>query len=305
MSWIPGNDPCAGEDPCPEAVERVIVPRTADIGGFEVRRVLPFRERRMVGPFIFWDEMGPGEFLTGDGIDVLPHPHIGLATVTFLERGSLEHRDSLGSATTIEPGDVNLMTAGAGIVHSERTGAEVRARPSSLAGIQCWLALPRDVENSSPTFERVAKERLPTIDDGGLHARVILGEVFGARSPVTTHSPTVYADVRMDAGASWEVPKEIEERAFYILEGELSVDGLDVPAHRLLVLKPGFAATVRARSACRWMLLGGDAMDGPRHIWWNFVASSKDAIEAAKERWRAGEFPMVPGDDGERTPLPA
>ncbi|MEM7262374.1 MAG: pirin family protein [Planctomycetota bacterium] len=303
MSWIPGTHPT---DPPgdPDSVEMTIAPRTADLGGFEVQRVLPCRDRRMVGPFIFWDEMGPGEFLTGDGLDVLPHPHIGLSTVTFLTRGSLEHRDSVGSYRVIEPGAVNLMTAGSGIVHSERTGPEVRARTSHLAGIQSWLASPMKTEDSAPSFEHTGKSDLPVLEADGLHVRVILGEAYGARSPVSLDWSTTYLDVKLEAGAKLPLSAETEERAVYVLRGDAMVAGLDTPEHHMLVLKPGHDVTISARTTTHLMVLGGAAMDGPRFIWWNFVASSRERIEEAKERWRHREFPELASDPDEFTPLP-
>ena len=304
MSLLPGNDPTNDGNPCPDAVEMVIVPRTADLGGFEVRRVLPFRNKRMVGPFIFWDEIGPGEFLSGQGLDVLPHPHIGLSTVTFLEEGRLEHRDSVGSFQVIEPGDVNLMHAGSGIVHSERTVATDRASGYRMAGIQSWLASPLDQEDAAPAFIHASKEDLPVLTGEGAEVRVILGESFGERSPVATPWPTLYLDVRLDAGAKLPIEAETEERALYGIAGEVRIEGVEYPSQRMLVLKPGFTATIEAVTPARFMVLGGAVMDGPRHIWWNFVASSKERIEEAKEKWRAREFPEVPGDADEFVPLP-
>lgn len=282
----------------------IIVPRSADVGNLEVRRVLPFRNKRMVGPFIFWDEMGPGEFLTNEGLDVLPHPHIGLSTVTFLESGSLQHRDSVGSNQIIEPGDVNLMRAGTGIAHSERTPQAVRGGPSRLAGIQSWLASPKDAEDSDPRFSHTPQAALPVIEEAGARVRVILGEAFGATSPVPLDWPTIYLDVRLDVGSSVPLPTEIEERAVYVLSGELSIAGTDCPAHQMLVLRPGYAATATAKTPCRFMVLGGAVMDGPRYIWWNFVASSRERIEHAKEKWRERRFPLVTGDTKDFVPLP-
>ena len=304
MSWIPGVDPTKDGGACPDAVDMVIVPRTADLGNFEVRRVLPFRNKRMVGPFIFWDEMGPGEFLTGEGIDVLPHPHIGLSTVTFLTQGTLEHRDSVGSHQVIEPGAVNLMRAGQGIVHSERTGATVRENASKLAGIQCWLASPEATEDAEPSFHHTPQAELPSLSAEGAHVRVILGEAYGLRSPVELDWSTVYVDVELEAGAKLPITAEYEERAIYVIDGSLAVEGVDYSTQRMLVLKPGHDMTLTARTHCRFMILGGAVMDGPRYIYWNFVASSRERIEEAKERWREQRFPEVPGDDEEFTPLP-
>lgn len=258
----------------------------------------------MVGPFIFWDEMGPGEFLTGEGLDVLPHPHIGLATVTFLTRGSLEHRDSVGSYRVIEPGAVNLMTAGSGIVHSERTGPEVRRGTSHLAGIQSWLASPRNREDAPPSFDHTGESDLPVLDDDGVRLRVILGEAYGARSPVPLDWSTLYLDVNLEAGAKLPLSAETEERAIYVLRGDVTVAGVAAPEHHMLVLKPGADVTIAARTATHLMVLGGAVMDGPRFIWWNFVASSRERIEEAKERWRQRSFPELASDPDEFTPLP-
>ena len=304
MSWIPGADPDAGLDPCPDAIDLVIVPRSADIGGFSVSRVLPFRERRTVGPFIFWDEMGPGEFLTGQGVDVLPHPHIGLSTVTYLEEGSMVHRDSVGSHQVIEPGDVNLMRAGSGVVHSERTGTEVRQGPSKLSGIQSWLASPLATEDAPASFQHVGKASLPILEEPGVTARVVLGEYAGAKAPVDLDWETLYLDVQLDAGAKFELNADTEERAIYTFRGSLSCEGTEFPRQRMLVIKPGFTATLRAEEDARFLVLGGAPLDGPRKIWWNFVASSRERIEEAKERWRKREFPEVPGEGPEFVPLP-
>ncbi len=304
MSWLPGARAERDGRPCPEELELVIVPRTADVGGFEVRRVLPFRDRRMVGPFIFWDEMGPGEFLSGQGLDVKPHPHIGLSTVTFLTEGSLVHRDSLGSHQLVAPGDVNLMSAGAGIVHSERTAAETRDAPSRLAGVQSWIATPRAAEEATPTFVHAEAARLPHVDAEGAQIRVILGEAFGVRSPVPLPWDTLYLDVQLDAGARLQLPLETEERALYVLSGDIEIDGRGFPPHHMLVFRSGADVVVRATSSTRAMVLGGAVMDGPRHIWWNFVSSSRERIEQAKRDWLERRFPDVPGDEEEFIPLP-
>ena len=287
-----------------DSLERVIVPRTADIGGLEVRRVLPFRDRRMVGPFIFWDEMGPGEFLSGQGLDVRPHPHIGLSTVTFLTRGSLVHRDSLGSQQVIAPGDVNLMTAGSGIVHSERTGESVRSAPSPLAGVQSWVALPKASEGSAPTFAHTPAATLPLIEGDGARIRLILGAAFGARSPVSLAWETLYLDIQLDRSARLALPTDTEERALYVLSGCIAVDGQSYPSQRMLVARRDAEVVIQATQPTHLMLLGGAVMDGPRHIWWNFVSSSKERIEQAKRDWSDRRFPEIPGDDEEFVPLP-
>lgn len=304
MSWMPGADPELNTD-CPDAVEVVIVPRTGDLGEFEVRRALPSRKKRMVGPFIFWDEMGPGEFLTGKGIDVRPHPHIGLSTVTYLFDGKLQHRDSLGTDLEIEPGALNLMSAGKGIVHSERTSQKVRQTPSRLFGIQSWLAQPKTLEDSEPRFIHHSREELPLVEGEGKKVKVLLGQAYGAASPAATDWDTLYLDVHLEAGASLPVPVEAEERAVYPLFGTVEIAGETYPANQMIVLRPGREVTIRAIEPVRLAILGGQAMDGPRHIWWNFVASSKERIEQAKEDWRQGRFDKVPGDDKEFIPLPA
>ena len=297
-------DPMPGDAAAADAIETVIVPRARDLGGFEVRRALPSAQRQMVGPFIFFDQFGPVLMQSGQGIDVRPHPHIGLATVTWLFDGTIHHRDSLGSVQPIAPGELNWMTAGRGIVHSERTAPAERARERKIFGIQSWVALPKAHEDTAPGFEHVAMEKLPLIEDKGITARVVAGSIYGATSPVKTHSDLFYADVKMMAGAALPVPVEHEERGLYVAEGEIEVAGQAFAAGRLLVFRPGDAITIRARSNARLMLLGGEPMDGPRYIWWNFVASSKDRIEAAKDDWKQARFGIVPGDDKEFIPLP-
>jgi redox-sensitive bicupin YhaK (pirin superfamily) len=301
MSWqlVTNN----GEEDSPQDIEMVILPRTGDIGGFEVQRALPFRHRRLVGPFVFWDQMGPGEFLTGQGVDVRPHPHIGLSTVTYLFDGSLDHRDSLGTFCTITPGDVNLMTAGSGIVHSERTGQDVRLGPSRLYGIQSWVATPKALEEGAPRFHHQPKAELPTWSFEGVQGRLLMGDFQGLRSPVPTDWQTVYADIDMQRGARISVPPEHEERALYLLQGDVVVAGVPFSPGRMLVLKPGRSVDLTAQTPARVLLLGGATMDGPRYIWWNFVSSSRDRIEEAKKAWAAGAFPAVPGET-EHTPLP-
>ena len=303
MSWQACDDPKFGDSESCNLIDLVVVPRTADIGGFEVRRALPTRERRMVGPFIFFDEMGPGEFLSGAGLDVRPHPHIGLATVTYLFDGTIDHRDSLGTHMTIEPGDVNWMTAGRGIAHSERTGAEVRTHPSRLAGIQSWVALPRSAEETAPDFVHHDKGTLPVIGGEGKQVRLIVGSLFGQHSPVKAFSEMFYADAHMDEGSKLPLAADHEERAVYIVSGEVEIAGDRFGANQLLVFKPGDEITINATQPVRLMLLGGEAADGPRYIWWNFVSSSKERIEEAKADWANGRFDAVPGDN-EFIPLP-
>ena len=303
MSWLPGANTDSKEDGS-DSVEMVIVPRTNDIGNFEVKRALPFRNKRMVGPFIFWDQMGPGEFLTGQGIDVRPHPHIGLSTVTYLFDGSMDHKDSLGNDIRIKPGDLNLMTAGSGIVHSERTGSDVREGPSNLYGIQSWVAQPEKDEAGSPAFEHVSKESLPVFDEQGVEGRVILGEFQGLQSPVKTQWDTLYVDVALDENAVLKIPKMTEERALYVLNGAIEIGGVQYKAQQMMVLNPGDDIVVKALEPLRLMILGGATMDSKRYIWWNFVASSKERLEQAKQDWRESRFAKVPGDESEFIPLP-
>ncbi len=304
MSFFPGQDPMPGDRQSCEALERVIVPRTSDLGNFEVRRALPSAQRRMVGPFVFLDEMGPAEFRAGLGIDVRPHPHIGLATVTYLFDGEITHRDSLGTFAAIRPGEVNWMTAGRGIVHSERTAPERRVGGDTLHGLQCWVALPADKEEIEPSFFHRSAEDLPFVTDRGFSVRVVAGQAFGARSPVVTASDTVFADVAMEAGTTIPLDPDYEERAIYIVEGEIEIAGERFTGPKLLVFRPGDRIAVRAVTASHIAILGGAVLEGPRHIWWNFVSSRKDRIEQAKEDWKAARFGIVPGDETEFIPLP-
>ena len=278
--------------------------RRRDLGGFSVRRILPAAERRLVGPFIFFDHMGPADFEPGHGIDVRPHPHIALATVTYLFEGELMHRDSLGSAQPIRPGAVNWMIAGRGIVHSERTPPEVRARGGRLDGIQSWVALPKAREDDPPAFTHHAAESLPLVVRPGARLRVLAGSAFGATSPVAVASPTLYVDAALDAGATLELSDEHAERAVYVAHGAARVDGALAGQGQMIVLPPGTPSRVVADDASRLMLLGGAPLDGERHIYWNFVASSPERIEAAKRDWKEGRFPKVPGDEREFIPLP-
>jgi redox-sensitive bicupin YhaK (pirin superfamily) len=297
-------DPMPGDAAAADAIETVIVPRARDLGGFEVRRALPSAQRQMVGPFIFFDQMGPALMQAGQGVNVRPHPHIGLSTVTWLFDGSIFHRDSLGSEQPISPGELNWMTAGKGIVHSERTVPEQLAQERKLFGIQSWVALPKRHEETEPAFDHVAMEKLPVIEERGISARVIAGSLYGATSPVKTHSDLFYADVQMAAGSAIPLPPDHEERGVYVADGEIDVAGQVFEAGRLLVFRPGDAITIRARSTARLMLLGGEPMDGPRYIWWNFVSSSKERIDAAKDDWKRARFAIVPGDEKEFIPLP-
>jgi hypothetical protein len=310
MSWNPALSPDIPLGDAVDAIETVIIPRARDLGGFEVRRALPSKQRQMVGPFIFFDQMGPAEFLTGQGIDVRPHPHIGLATVTYLMKGRIHHRDSLGTDAWIAPGEVNLMVAGQGITHSERMDGPARAAPQSLFGLQTWLALPRAAEDAPAAFANAPATDLPLLEAEGKTVRVILGHAYGANAPMATPSETLYADATLAARAMLPMPDDHEDRGAYVLSGSVTVAGQDFDAGRMLVFRPGHRITLTAGpQGARVMLLGGATMDGPRHIWWNFVASSKERIDAAKEAWRAGDrahgrFKLPPHDDAEFIPAP-
>ena len=289
----------------PGSVEMVLLPRAHDVGGFEVRRALPARERQMVGPFIFFDQMGPGEFLAGHGLDVRPHPHIGLSTVTYLFDGEIMHRDSLGSAQRIRPGDVNWMTAGRGIAHSERTRTELRTQGNRLFGIQSWVALPKAAEETAPAFVHHPGATLPVAEDGGLRLRLIAGSGWGLAAPVAVSSPLFYADVVLAPGAAVPLPDAHEERAAYVLEGAVDVAGDAFDPGRMLIFRARDRMSLRAGpQGARLLLLGGAAMDGPRFVFWNFVSSSRERIEQAKGDWKAGRFGKVPGDETEFIPLP-
>jgi redox-sensitive bicupin YhaK (pirin superfamily) len=287
------------------AVEAVLIPRMHDIGGFEVRRALPASERQMIGPFIFFDQMGPGEFLAGRGLDVRPHPHIGLSTLTYLFDGAILHRDTLGTEQSITPGDVNWMTAGRGIAHSERTGMALRSHNNPLFGIQSWIALPRALEEAAPGFAHHAAATLPVLDAEGVRLRMVAGEGWGVRSPVATSSALFYADAALSPGATLPLPDHYAERGIYVLNGEVMVAGDRFTAGRMMVFRAGDRlAAVAGPQGARLLLLGGDAMDGPRILFWNFVSSSRERIEQAKADWRAGHFGVVPGDEREFIPLP-
>ena len=278
-------------------------PHRRDLGGFAVQRLLPAFPTKMVGPFIFFDHFGPVAFAPGEGVDVRPHPHIGLATVTYLFEGDMIHRDSLGIVQRIEPGAVNWMTAGSGIVHSERTPPEARERGNRLHGIQTWVALPKDRELAEPSFSHQPKASLPKIVRPGVSMRLLAGTAFGERAPTPIFSPMVYAAVEMQPGASLELPPEHEQRGVYAVDDGLSVAGEALPAQHLAVLPTGLTIRVETLTGARFMLLGGAAMDGDRLIWWNFVASSRALIDAASARWREQRFPPVPGET-EFIPLP-
>jgi len=304
MSWSPCPDPTLGDRVSTDAIETLIVPRAVDLGEMTVRRALPSTKRQMVGPFIFFDQMGPAEFLTDQGIDVRPHPHINLATLTYLFEGEILHRDSLGTEQTIQPGAVNLMRAGKGIVHSERTGEERKRNGQRLFGIQTWMALPRDQEEADPAFTHHKADALPVVDADGVRARLIAGRAFGERSSLQTASETLYVDVQLALGRSVPIDAIYDERALYTIAGTIEVAGDAFEPGQLLVLRPGEPITVSARSDARFMLFGGAPMEGPRYIWWNFVSSRPERIEAAKEEWARGRFDTVPGDEEEFIPLP-
>lgn len=287
-----------------EFIDQTILPSTHDLGGFKVHRTLPNKARTMVGPFLFFDQMGPAHLPQGQGIDVRPHPHINLSTVTYLFDGAIDHRDSLGTRARIEPGAVNLMTAGRGIVHSERSPGDEREGGPALSGIQTWLALPEHLEEMDPAFEHVTKADLPVIDAHGARSRIIMGELWGQRAPTTTYAGTIYADIALEPGASVPIDAAAEERAIYLAMGEATLEGVPIEPMTLYVLRPGIAATLRSATGGRAMLCGGDAFTTPRHVWWNFVSSRRDRINQAKREWKAGAFPVVPGDDAESIPLP-
>lgn len=304
MSFFPGNDPRPGDSPACDAIETLIIPRANDVGGFEVRRALPTARRRLVGPFIFFDRMGPAIMRSGQAMDVHPHPHIGLATVTYLFDGKVRHRDSLGTEMVIEPGDLNLMTAGRGIVHSERTPEELRGSPMAISGLQTWLALPDGGEEVDPLFENTSRASMPVIDQDGTSGRVVIGSFHGLRSPVRTASDTLYVDLRLEPGARLQIPPDAEERAIYVLDGDVEIMGDRFPADRLLAFRPGDEIVVGTQRGAHLMLFGGASLGSRRYIWWNFVSSSRERIEQAKEEWRSGRFDIVPGDAEEFIPLP-
>ena len=311
MSWSPLLDAAIPIGDAVDAIETVIIARARDLGGFEVRRALPSVQRQMVGPFIFFDQMGPAEFLTGQGVDVRPHPHIGLATVTYLLKGRIHHRDSLGTDAWIAPGEVNLMVAGQGITHSERMDGPARMAPQSLFGLQTWLAVPKSREDDPASFHNAPATALPVLEAEGKHVRLILGSAWGAKVDLPLPSETFYADATLAAGASLPLPDNHEDRGVYVLQGSVAQAGQTYGAGAMLVFRPGDRISVTAGDAgARIMVLGGATMDGPRYIWWNFVASSQDRIDGAREAWRAGDwahgrFHLPPDDAAEFIPAPA
>ncbi len=304
MSVRPASEPECAESSPERAVATVIDARPRDLGGFEVRRVLPSAARRMVGPFTFFDQMGAAVFAPGQGIDVRPHPHIGLATVTYLFDGELLHRDSLGSLQPIRPGDINWMVAGRGIVHSERSPTQQRTDGSRLHGLQLWVALPLEHEEAVPSFRHYPGSTLPHRDEGGVQLRVLAGSAYDLTSPVETLSPLFYVDALMAAGSELALPSGYEERAVYVVEGSLGCGAERAEVGRMLVFAKEVKVVLRAEQATRIVLLGGAPLDGKRYIDWNFVSSSKERLEQAKRDWREGRFPKVPGDDVEFIPLP-
>ena len=286
----------------PGPVEATVKPTNHDLGDFEVRRALPSKHRRMVGPFIFVDEFGPAHLPAGGGMDVRPHPHINLATVTWLFEGAIDHRDSLGTFSTIRPGQVNLMTAGSGIVHSERSPADERKGGGGMFGMQTWLALPDGKEEIDPAFEAI--DGLPVVEDGGARATIIMGDLWGERAATTTYAETIYAEIVLAPGGQMPIESPADERALMVVEGEATLDGEELPRYALIVVKPGDCPALRSEKGARVMLLGGESFATKRYVWWNFVSSDRDRIEQAKEDWTQGRFAKVPGDDEEWIPLP-
>jgi len=288
----------------PEGVELVITARAKDLGGFMVRRVLPFAKHRMVGPWIFFDHMGPATFQPGIGVNVRPHPHINLATVTYLFDGAILHRDSLGSYCVIQPGDINLMVAGRGIVHSEREEEAAMQQVRQLDGLQLWLALPEADEETEPQFTHYAAADIPGFNENGTAVRVMMGAAYGLRSPVKTYADTLYVEARMTFGRDLQVPMGVEERAVYVCSGQLGVEGMTLEPYHMAVLTPGAHVRLRALSdQVHFVIIGGEHLS-ERHIWWNFVSSRPERIEQAKADWADGRFPKVPGDEVEFIPLP-
>ena len=285
-------------------IEMIVEPAVHDLGDFKVNRTLPARSRTMVGPFIFIDEFGPARLPPGRGMDVRPHPHINLATVTYLFEGAIEHRDSIGSHAVIEPGAINLMTAGSGIVHSERSPRELRPDGPSLYGMQTWIALPDGREEVAPAFDHVPSDRLPLIEDNHVSARVLMGSLWGETAATRCDSPTIYADIRLGPGGSIPLEAGADERAVMLVGGEARLDGDALALYALYLLRPGLEARLESGSGARLMLMGGQAFSTRRYVFWNFVSSSRDRINQAKEDWKARRFALIPGDDQEFIPLP-
>ncbi len=284
-------------------IELIIPFRPANIGGFDVRRVLPFRKRRSVGPFVFVDDFGPVEIVSSTALDVLPHPHIGLATVTYLFSGRMIHRDSLGSVQPIEPGEVNWMTAGRGVVHSERVSGAENPPGTDLVGLQTWVALPESLEESDPSFAHHSSDELPLIEDKGVRVRLILGDLFGASSPVATVGNPFYAECDLTDGTTLSIPANLQERAAYILKGEVTIVGQTIPSGNMAVFTEATAVEIKAKGDVKFMILGGDRLEKPRFMWWNFVSSRQELIEQARIDWRDRKFPEIPNETG-FVPLP-
>jgi len=304
MSFFPGNDPASGDPFSCDALELVLVPRSVDLDDFAVRRALPHTKRRTVGPYVFFDHFGPAEFKAGRGLDVRPHPHIGLSTLTYLYDGEIIHRDTLGVNAAIRPGEVNWMTAGRGIVHSERTAPERRTDGEPLHGLQLWVAMMAKDEENDPNFSHHSGDELPVVNGEGKTARIVAGKMFGAASPLKTFIDAVFADVALEAGASVPLDADYEERAVYVSSGEIEIAGDRFQTGQMLIFRPGDRISVKAVSPSRFAIVGGAPLDGPRHVWWNFVSSRRERIEQAKEEWKKGWFGKVPGDEIEFIPLP-
>lgn len=306
MTYLDCPDPKLGDTASVDAIDTIIIPRSRDLGGFNVRRALPSRKRQMVGPFIFFDQMGPAEFTLGEGLDVRPHPHINLATLTYLFDGQVLHRDSLGTEQIIRPGAVNWMTAGKGIVHSERMAEEYKQQGAELFGLQTWVALPKGQEERAPSFHHIDQSALPRLDDSLLRARLVAGQAWGKKSPLKTYTDTLFADVWLEPGAKLPVDADHEERAIYTVNGKATLAGQTFDPGQLVVLRPDTPVVVSNTQdrPIRLVLVGGQSMEGPRYIWWNFVSSDKERIEQAKEEWRQGRFDTVPGDEEEFIALP-
>jgi redox-sensitive bicupin YhaK (pirin superfamily) len=304
MSFFPGKDPAAGDKFACEALELVVVPRSVDLDDFAVRRALPHSTRRTVGPYVFFDHFGPAEFRSGKGLDVRPHPHIGLSTLTYLYDGEIIHRDTLGVNAAIHPGEVNWMTAGRGIVHSERTAPERRVDGEPLHGLQLWIGMMSKDEEIDPGFAHLGGDELPVVNGEGKAVRVVAGKMFGAASSLKTTSETIFADISLEAGAAMPLDPDYEERAIYVSSGEIDIAGDRFDTGRLLIFRPGDRITVNAIKPSRIAVVGGAPLDGPRYVWWNFVSSRKERIEQAKDEWKQGRFGKISGDEIEFIPLP-
>lgn len=310
MSWNPALDVHNLDATSLDSLDTLIIPRARDIGAFEVMRALPSPKRQMVGPFIFFDQVGPAEFITQQGIDVQPHPHIGISTVTYLFDGAFNHRDSTGANQLIRAGEVNWMIAGKGVTHSERTLDETRQKPSSLFGIQTWVALPKHAEDMPPEFEHHSKDELPFLEAEGKQVRLIIGDAWGEKAPTKTHSEIFYAEVILQANAAMPLPDNHEDRGIYILQGSIIVAGQTFHKGQMMVFKPEDKISFKAgETGARLILLGGATMNEKRYIWWNFVSSSRDKIREAKQSWldgdwENGQFKLPVGDDEEFVPIP-